>query len=294
MKTDLLIIGAGRSGTTSIYEYLKNHTQICFSKIKEIHYFSIDELFNRTEKYYHSLYDCQQKENQIFASADTYLFIAQTEIIKRIYDYNSKMKFIIMLRNPIDRAFSGYQYAINNGYLNKKISFIESIKNEEKLLNKDISIIQQNNLCNIYQSKYFYHLKRWTSIFPKNNFLLLKTDELKKSQQTVLNKIADFCNIDKFQASGKIKANTAKKVKSKKFEQILLNRDLKIRKVLSRIVPNKLKQKIFDSKIVDKLHSINKTDGKIAEINEQEKKYAQKIFLDELKNLKSDFNIDLL
>lgn len=293
MKTNLLIIGAGRSGTTSIYEYLKAHPNICFSKIKEIHYFSIEEIFKKGEQYYHSFYNYDEKTHKLFASADTYLFIAQNEIIKRIYDYNPQMKFIVMLRNPVDRAFSGYRYAINNGHMDKKISFIDSLKIETDLLNKNISIVRKNNLCNAFQSKYFYHLSRWTKIFPKENFLLLKTADLKENPNKILNKITTFFEIEKFNTTEKIKANTAKKVKSKKIEQILLNRNLKIRRIISKITPNKLKQKIFDSGIIDKMHKLNKTNAKIKKITEQERVFAEKLFSDDLEKLNSNFDTNL-
>ena len=120
-KVDAIIIGAGRSGTTSLYEYLESHPDVCFSKIKEIHYFSLADLFARGEDYYHSFFNAT--ENQIKAGADTYLLIDK-EAPKRMNLYNPNMKIIIMLREPVVRAFSGYNYSINNGYLNKNVSFI--------------------------------------------------------------------------------------------------------------------------------------------------------------------------
>ncbi len=127
-KVEAIIIGAGRSGTTSLYEYLERHPDVCFSKIKEIHYFSLADLFARGEDYYHSFFNATK--NQIKAGADTYLLIDK-EAPKRINLYNPNMKIIIMLREPVVRAFSGYNYSINNGYLNINVSFIESIKNED-------------------------------------------------------------------------------------------------------------------------------------------------------------------
>ena len=292
MKTNILIIGAGRSGTSTIYEYLKNHQQISFSKIKEIHFFSVDELFSRRENYYHNFF-CPQKTTKYFASADTYLFIADTKIIRRIYDYNADMKFIVMLRNPVERAFSGYQYAINNGYLSPKISFIESINNEKKLLENNLSIIEQNNLCNAYQSLYFFHIKRWLSIFPKENFLFLKTKDLKQNASFVLQQISDFFELDKFISSQNIISNSAKTVKSKKLEQILLNRNLFVRQLARKLLSEKLKQKIFDSGIVDKIHKINKSDKSTKKITEQERQYAQTLFVEDLQNLNEELNIYL-
>lgn len=292
MITDILIIGAGRSGTTTIFDYFKNHSQICSSKIKEVHFFSIDELFQRGVKYYHNLFE-PKTNSKIFASADTYLFIANKNIIQRIFEYNPKMKFIVMLRNPVERAFSGYQYAINNGYLNKKVSFLESIFKEKNLLEQNLPISTQNNLCNAFQSKYYFHLKRWMSIFPQENFLILKTTELKNSPEKILSKISNFLKIDDFTASEFIISNSSKTVKSKKIEQILLNRDLIIRKLFRKIIPEKLKQKIFSSEIIDKIHKLNKSKNSTNKITDFERKEAQIYFSEDLQNLFTEFNIDL-
>ncbi len=289
MKVEALIIGAARSGTTTIYKYLEQHEQICFSTIKEIHYFTIDDLFKRGEKYYHSLFE--NCENKTIIGADTYLFISHKSI-KRIYEYNPNMKFIVMLREPVARAFSGYNYSINNGHLNKNIDFLKSIELEKNELQKNSSIEKINNLCNLYQSKYYFHLSEWIKIFPPENFLILKTDELRENKQSLLNKISTFFQISDFKEIEEIKANKGQAVKNKKIEQILLNRNRPIRKVLRVITPNFMKKAIFRSKIIDKLHSLNKSDAEIKHITDQEKEIVKKLLKDDLLKLEKNFNIN--
>lgn len=291
MKVDFLIIGAGRSGTTTIFKYLEQHKQVCFSKIKEIHYFSIEELFNRGEKYYHSFFEKNNK-TKIFASADTYLFISD-KAIERIYKYNPNIKILIMLRNPVERAFSGYNYAINNGYMKNNISFIQSIENEENILKKSSSIEEKNNLCNAYQSLYHFHIERWQKTFPKENFIFLKTNDLKNNPERLLNNLSNFLRIDKFEIIENLKANEAKSVKSKKLQQLLLNRNLPIRKISRKLLPNFIKNKILNSKITDKLYSINKTKNKLSKLTNKERITAQKYFENDLIKLEQDFNISL-
>ncbi len=292
MKVDLLIIGAARSGTTTVYSYLKEHKQINFSNIKEIHFFSVKELYNRGQKYYHSFFK-KTNNPKIFASADTYLFIDKNAQ-KRILKYNSQMKFIVMLREPVSRAFSGYKYAINNGYLKKKISFIEAIKNEKKFLNSTDNIVKQNNLCNAYQSLYYENLKYWFKFFPQKNFLILKTHELDNPKK-LLKKISDFLKISDFPIlSDKRKANKASSVKSKKLEQVLLNRNTFPRKLARKIIPQCLKNRIFKSGIVDKIHKANKTDKNKLNISlsKEDKVFAKEYFKEDLDNLQKNFRID--
>lgn len=289
MKVDLLVIGAGRAGTTTICEHLKLHKNINFSKIKEVHYFSINDLYEKGDKYYKTFFEINNNKQTLTASADTYLLVDKSAP-QKICDYNPKMKFIIMLREPIARAYSGYRYAINNGYLNNNISFLQSIDNEKKILNKN-NLIEINNLCNVYQSHYYQHIKYWELFFKKENFLLLQTNELKNIEKT-LEKISTFLSIEKFENTAIIKANESKIVKNKQFEQFLLNRNLFFRKILRNIIPKKIKQNILKSGFVDKLHKLNKKNSDNSKISLEEFETAKKYFENDLKNLKQKYNID--
>ncbi len=289
MKVNAIIIGAGRSGTTTVYEHLKNHKQIAFSKIKEIHFFSIDELFDRGEKYYHSFFT-KKNETKIFAAADTYLFAANEKIIYRLQKYNPKIKIIILLRNPIKRAFSGFQYALYNGYL-ENINFIDACLQEHSILNNNPSIADINNLCNLYQSKYFFHLSKWKKFFPDENFIFIKTQDLKDKPLDSMNKICNFLEINNFANIKNIQANRTQSVKSKKLEQFFLDRDKTLRKFLRKNLPEKLKLKILKSGLIDTLHKLNKSNVIENKMNTEEKIFAEKYLADDMKLLKEKFNI---
>jgi len=290
-KIHLIIPGAGRSGTTTLYSYLERHKDICFSKIKEVHYFSVPELYERGTEYYHSFWE-NNDGKKINVAADTYLFIDK-KAPERIAKYNPKMKFIIMLREPVSRAFSGYNYAINNGYLKKDISFIQSIKNENNLLKSDVGIEVQNNLCNAHQSLYYTNLKYWLKYFPIENFLFLKTNEL-KDILVFLKKVSNFLNISEFEnIDTGIKANKASAVKSKKIQQLLLNRNTVLRIILRKIISQTIKNKIINSGLVDKLYKINKSGKQLSKlkISKDEQEFAQKYFIEDLELIKKEFNI---
>lgn len=288
-KVDFMVLGAGRSGTTTIYKYLSLHSEICFSKVKEIHFFSIDDLYKRGESYYHSLFEFDSN-HKVTVGADTYLLVDK-EAPQKIKTYNSNMKFIIMLRNPVERAYSGYQYAINNGYFVKKISFDEAAKNEKNIIQQG-KIQEINNLCNIYQSKYFEHISYWQKFFPKENFLLLKTSEL-KDIKIVLKKISTFLNINEFPAiESEIKANTASIVKSKRLQQLLLDRDKGIRKFARKVFPQRIKNKIMNSGFIEKIYKLNRTEASYEPLTEEKKEFYSNIFKEDLQKLEIEFEIN--
>ncbi|NPA36355.1 MAG: sulfotransferase domain-containing protein, partial [Chlorobi bacterium] len=223
-KVNTLIIGAGRSGTTTLSKLMENHPNICFSKIKEVHYFSISDLYKRGDDYFHSFFsDCKNK--QIIASADTYLLPAYNAI-KRIKNYNPEMKIIVMLRNPVDRAYSSYNYSVNYGYHNSYENFTDSINKEENIEN-ETDIVKLNNLGHFYCSLYYKHLERWMSELPAENFLFLTINELKNSTDTFNSKLSEFLGITPFNdnSTGSKKHNANAIPRNKTVEQFLLNRE---------------------------------------------------------------------
>ncbi|NPA68001.1 MAG: sulfotransferase domain-containing protein [Chlorobi bacterium] len=290
MKINAIIIGAGRSGTTTLYQYLEKHPGICFSSIKEVHYFSVDELYERGEEYYHSFWkNCN--ENALKIAADTYLLISK-KAPERIKKYNPEMKIIIILRNPEERAFSSYQYAINNGYTDKNISFTKAVNDEEYHI-KNSDITTQNNLCHIYQSKYFEHISYWSEFFPRNQILILKTEDLKNNTEFLLKQLSDFLEISEFKITEKISANKSAKAKSEALQQFLLNRNTPARKFLRKILPKGIKNLILNSKFPEKLSSINRKEIKYEPLSGEDRIFAEHFLEKDKERMEKIFGIKL-
>ena len=116
---DFIIIGAQKSGTTSMYAYLEQHPDIIGSLNKEIHFFDggtnpkVDN-FKKGINWYKAHFPlCENVENKkIFEASPLYIF--SPLVPKRIANYIPKVKVIALLRNPSDRAISHYFH--NNNY----------------------------------------------------------------------------------------------------------------------------------------------------------------------------------
>lgn len=291
MKVNFLIIGAGRSGTTSLYHHLKDHPQIYFPGLKELHYFSIEDLYNRGEKYYHSFFH-PPGNDQIIASADTYLLISK-EAPQRIHHYNPLMKFIAILREPLDRAISSFKYALSHGYESPKNSLYNAFLNESKNI-RGANIIQQNNLGHFYSGLYSKHLSYWTSYFPASQFLVLTTEELNSYPLKAMHKIYDFLNISPPKETIQFKKhNQSIETKSVRFQNILANRDHVARKLIRCLFPGWLKHKIINSGFIEKLKRLNikQNNNQNLTIPPKEKEKIQEYFSEDLNQLKERFGI---
>ena len=290
MRINAIIIGAGRSGTTTLYKYLESHKDVCFSDIKEVHYFSVNDLYERGENYYHSFWKhCENEKLKV--AADTYLLIDK-KAPERIAAYNPNMKIIAILREPAERAWSSFQYAVNNGYIPENMSFIKSAEEEDfHIKNSDITV--RNNLCNVWQSMYFEHISYWSEFFPRKNILILKTSDLKNNLDFILKQLSDFLEIDCFNENlPKITANKSAATKSKALQQFLLNRNNPVRTVLRKVLPKKVKNVILHSKLPEKISSLNRKEINYPPLSPENREYLDKLLQKDKERLKKIFGIE--
>lgn len=290
-RIHVFIPGAGRSGTTTLYSHLAQHPEICFSSIKELHYFTQDDLYARGPGYPASFYppDCPGKW---FAMADTYA-MADARAAKRAAAHNPAMKLVFMLRDPVDRALSGYRYAVNMGYLRRPDNWHEILHKEPLWLQTE-NAIAINNLCNAYQGLYYKHLQNWLQYFPRKQVLLLKTSDLQNHPATVLEQLSIFLAIPPFQAHNlHNRANAGKSVKNKFLQQALLNRQMPLRKASRKLLPQGLKNLIFRSGIIDRLHRMNAKKAEDIQFPDSFKNALEEYFKEDKKQLHSRLGIDL-
>ena len=139
MKVDFFIVGAAKSGTTSLYYYLNEHPEIEMSTQKETDFFSDSAIqkqglyygenrINTLEKY-HNLFPTTQEKKYGEASV-SYLFYE--DVPEKIKAYNSKGKIIIMLRNLVDRAFSHYLMDYRLGLISSTLEEVIECKSYNK------------------------------------------------------------------------------------------------------------------------------------------------------------------
>lgn len=172
-------IGVMRGGSTWLYEILKNHPDIYLcSYHKETHFFSryYYKGLNWYSRFFPKINEAK-KYKIIGEIAPTYYF--QKHVPNLILKYIPKARFILILRNPVNRAFSEYKYhKLNLGF---NYSF-------EHYLKKYPYIIR----IGLY-SKY---LKNWFESFPRSSFLILIFEEVMKDPLNALKIISKFLDID--------------------------------------------------------------------------------------------------
>ena len=195
-KVDFFIVGAPKAGTTSLYFYLNEHPQIEMSSVKEPDYFSNKEMQTQnlyykkqridTLKKYNALYS--EKKNLVRGEASvSYLYYSG--VPKKIFEYNTKSKIIIMIRNPVERAFSHYLMDKRLGYISENFETIINQKYSDKKLNL---FYQQY----IELGKYTEQIKRYFDVFRSENILFIDYDDFVSRTSQEIDKVYSFLNID--------------------------------------------------------------------------------------------------
>jgi hypothetical protein len=217
MLPDFVVIGAAKSGTTTLYGALAEHpfvtpcttTDPYFLETKEVHFF--DYSYYRGLDWYRSCFPLVS-DNEAFAREHGRPFLtgeaspsyishpwAPVRIRKCIPD----VKLIAVLRNPVDRAYSQFQMSRKEG-VEPFESFDEAVEHEDERLRPELARMAQNPRYNSWnfgcwsylaRSRYAEQLERWLAVFPREQLLVLKAEDLFASPQQVLDVVHEFLGL---------------------------------------------------------------------------------------------------
>jgi len=201
---DFIIIGAQRSGTTTLFRNLIKHPEIFHPIKKEIHYF--DFYFNNGLNWYKKhfpiiikklFYEVIQKDFITGEATPYYLY--HSDVPERVLNTIPDVKIIVLLRNPVDRAYSHYWQEVRKGY--EKLSFEEALEKENERLALNSDIISLKNEFNYRHYSYFSRgiyidqLLNWSKYFSFDRFLIIQSENFFKEPQFVFNKVFRFLNL---------------------------------------------------------------------------------------------------
>jgi hypothetical protein len=197
---DFFILGAQKAGTTSLFRYINEFADNFISPArKELYFFT--EKYERGINWYKAYFPNKKKNNITGEASPSYLFYHKAP--ERIVQYIPKAKFIILLRNPIDRAYSQYQHQNNT---NKTKAYdplpfhraiqkdIKRFENKYYLKSKKFNYIYKY-FSYVSRGIYSTQIQRWLDYFPREKFLFIKSNDLFNNTEDELNKVFDFLGL---------------------------------------------------------------------------------------------------
>jgi hypothetical protein len=193
---NFMVIGTPKSGTTSLFQYLIQHPKIIPSTKKELFYFSGRQAWGL--RWYLKQFPKKELKNEKLAFDGTPTYLYYKDGLKRIARLFPKIKLIISLRDPVERAFSQWNFHREGSSFLQKHPKAKDIRPFKKAIQEELKNNSQVHPYFQYVCRGVYarYLKNVYSYFNKDQVLLLDFYELKATPQTVLKKITDFLDIE--------------------------------------------------------------------------------------------------
>lgn len=206
---DFLILSAGRCGSTSLFAILGAHPQVLEPSHKELHFF--DRNYERGLDFYRRLFPLAAHRRAlerrlgrpvVTGEATTY-YLLHPAVPERAAAAVPDAKLIVILRNPVDRAYSHYQLSVRNG--DEPLSFEAALAAEEsrlagaeERLAADPSYDSPAHRTNSYVARglYLEQLERWEACFPAEQFLLLRSEDFFGDPTGVVGKVTAFLGLE--------------------------------------------------------------------------------------------------
>ena len=291
---NFLIVGAAKSGTSSLHNYLSQHDEVFMPdykeggmKVKEPRFLIKDLVQHRLHngiwewEDYQSLFTDVRQEKAIGEATVLYLYYFE-HAIQNIKKYlGEDIRIVIILRNPVDRAYSAFQH-VSRGFQEEN-SFEEALRIESERLDNDNSLTPMV----MYKSMGLYYkmVKAYLDAFKHVHIIL--HEEFKDNTRLEMEKLFRFLEIknnDTLDIFTKYNVG-GKKWKSKSLKRMFLNDNI-LKKIFSQILPKNIRLKIR-KKLVDL------SMEKHTPMNEITRKMLNEFFREDVKRLSELLNKDL-
>ena len=286
---NFICLGAAKSGTTTLHDILRQHPEIYVPAFKEPHFFDIPENYKNGIDWYQKNYFKNANKKVIAEFTPSYFF--DKEVPERIFNnLGSEVKFVVLLRHPVDRAYSHYLHSKRDEH--EELDFVESLNQEEDRLsryieNKDYLSYLRNSY--ISQGLYGDMVERYLKYFKLENFMFIHFEKefLLKRDKTI-QRVLGFLDIDpqielqtdlRSNPSSKEKSKTLKRIMKKKgwwrtiikwllpsiqLRQIIRNRvqRLNIKEYKAEKISEELKSKLFSTYFRDNIDKFERLTNK--------------------------------
>jgi len=236
---NFLIVGASKSGTSSLYNYLKEHPEIFMSSIKEPHFMIAGLIKNskdpialkRSRKNaidnihdYTALFNNVNKEKAVGEASTGYLFYYEYAI-KNIKKYLKNPKIIIILRNPIERAFSAYRHCVRHKF--ESLSFEDALQDEDRVIENFFNPIMYYRDMGFYSQQVKSYMDNFSDV------KICIFDDFRDKMSLILQDIFKFLDVNiSFTPDLKKKYNVSEK---KSFFLIKPDVEVRIRQYLKDV-----------------------------------------------------------
>jgi hypothetical protein len=199
---DFVVIGAQKCGTGFLYRHLKRHPEIKSTDVREVHYF--DDNYGKGLSWYRSQFPPSKGKGKrwtVTGEKSPY-YLYHPHAAMRIAEVIPRAKLIVLLRNPVDRAYSAYHHQVRAGH--ETLSFEEAIAAEEHRLRGEEGRMLADESYVSFDHRHFSYLSRgvyvdqlmtWHRFFDREQMLVLKSENFYEHTQEALDLVLNFIGL---------------------------------------------------------------------------------------------------
>jgi hypothetical protein len=208
---DYIIAGAQKSGTTSLWAYLSEHPDVDPPMTKEMSFFDVN--YDRGMNWYRMHFPLDTSEDAngdtrpaMLTGESTAYYMFHPLAPARIAQELPRVKVILLLRNPVSRAFSHYQLKLRRRQ--EELSFEEAIDAEaDRLAGEHEKLIREPNYYSEAHDRYSYlargryleQIRRWQQVLPREQLLILESGEFFKQTANVFRRVLNFLGLKQWE-----------------------------------------------------------------------------------------------
>jgi hypothetical protein len=191
-RLDFVLAGAQKSGTTALHYFLSRHPKIAMGDQQEIHFFDNDALFVSEPDYeqLHKHYPLLVAST--IAGDCTPSYVYHEPAMERIWKYNPKIKLLILLRNPVDRAFAHWNMQRFRG--REPLDFFDAVRDEKTRI-AGAPRAEARRFAYVDRGFYGQQLARLFKFFPREQVKAVKFEDFKGRQRETLTSIFSFLGV---------------------------------------------------------------------------------------------------
>jgi hypothetical protein len=272
---NLILLGAQKSGTTAVYNWLSQHPDIFGNAaMKDFPFFCRPDYYDHGLDWFSRHFKGHAGQRYILHGYVHYLFLGD-EVAQRLFRYNPELKLLVLLRNPVERAFSGFLQARKTGdELTERFEEALQADRQGKLL----TLRERVDRSYLSHGLYSNQLEQYLRYFPKSQIKVILYDKICASPKESCSEIFRFLRLDQGFEPKFTKKNAYGKTRFSGIESLIRKgvRSSSLRNIL----PLSMRSKIRDG-----LRALNTTAADKPEMEPETLKMLHDYYADEIDSL---------
>ncbi len=280
---NLFIPGAAKSGTSSLHRYLGQHPDIFMSEVKEPHYWTNDRRFPDFENYL-KLFEKGAEQRYRGESSTGYMVF--DHFIERVKQYVDDPRFIFVLRNPVDRAWSHYWWLRGTGF--ERSEFRNALRNDMDERPRQECALPGGNFRFYFQyGLYGKWMHRFYDHFQESRILVITSEQLARDARATVNRCYEFLGLKPAEELRLINANPTVILRNARFHAFAAKSfasDNHLKRWLAAFVPARFKKR-FKRRVLQGTFARGRKDESYPAISAADRCWLRDLYRDDFQQL---------